>query len=411
MSSAGSLRHACSDAKANRNDWTGQDNTFQQIRDRVPMLDQVRLLFILPSLGGGGAERASLDLLCGISRERFRVTVALFRRSGSFLHQLPNDIETIDLQGAKQYDLRLVWRLASLIRRQRPEIIFSVLRYANLIALLAHRLAGSQASILVNEQNLPSAEFALFGAARVKGWFLRHLYPWADVVTAISRGIANELTSRYGLSGDKVQVIPNPVDVDRVASLGEAELADPRFDSGRPVVVAAGRLHPQKGFSYLIRAFALVRSALPCKLVILGEGPQRGELEQLITELGLSADIALPGFQDNPYKYMRRASLFVLSSLYEGFGNVLVEALALGTPVVSTTCPVGPDEILTHGETGLLVPPADERALAEAMMQLLQDTELQHRLSANGPRRAADFAVQHIVSQYETLFERVVSRA
>jgi glycosyltransferase involved in cell wall biosynthesis len=303
-----------------------------------------------------------------------------------------------------------VWRLAGLLRREKPEIIFSVLRYANLVTLLAHRVAGSRAAILVNEQNLPSAEFALFGAARVKGWFLRQLYPWADVVTAISRGIANELTSHYGLAEDKVQVIPNPVDVDRIASLGEAELEDPWFHSGLPVVVAAGRLHPQKGFGYLIRAFAIVRNTLPCKLVILGEGPQRRDLEQLIAELGLSAEIALPGFQQNPYKYMVRASLFVLSSLYEGFGNVLVEALALGTPVVSTACPVGPDEIITHRDTGLLVPPADEQALAEAMIEVLQDSELQSRLSANGPRRADDFAQQHIVSQYEALFERVASR-
>jgi glycosyltransferase involved in cell wall biosynthesis len=376
----------------------------------VYTLDRIRLLFVLPSLGGGGAERASLDLLGGINRERFKITLALFSRSGGFLHQLPGDVQGIDLQGARQYDLRLVWRLARLLRRRRPQIIFSVLRYANLITLLAHRVAGSRASVIVNEQNLPSAEFALFGAARVKGWVLRQLYPWADAVTAISRGIANELTSQHGLAEGKVQIIPNPVDVNRITSLGEAELEDPWFDSVLPVVVAAGRLHPQKGFGYLIRAFAIVRNALPCKLVILGEGPQRRELEQLITELGLSADIALPGFRDNPYKYMGRASLFVLSSLYEGFGNVLVEALALGTPVVATACPVGPDEIIAHGETGLLVPPADQQALAGAMIEVLRDAALRSRLSANGPRRAADFAVQHIVSQYEALIERVASR-
>jgi glycosyltransferase involved in cell wall biosynthesis len=377
----------------------------------VSPLAQTRLLFVLPSLGGGGAERASLDLLRGINRERFKITLALFSRTGGFLHQLADDVQGIDLQGAQQYDLRLVWRLARLLRRERPEVTFSVLRYANLITLLAHRVAGSRASVIVNEQNLPSAEFALFGAARLKGWALRQLYPWADVVTAISRGIAGELTSQYGLAEDKVQVIPNPVDVDRITSLGEVELEDPWFDSVVPVVVAAGRLHPQKGFGYLVRAFAIVRKAQPCKLVILGEGPQRSELEQLIATLDLSADVALPGFQDNPYNYMRRASLFVLSSLYEGFGNVLVEALALGTPVVSTACPSGPDEIISQGETGLLVPPADEQALAKAMIEVLQDTALRSRLSVNGPRRAADFAVQHIVAQYQALFERVTYKA
>jgi len=377
----------------------------------APMSGQHELLFVLPSLGGGGAERATVDLLRGMDRRRFGITVALFTQSGSFLQQLPSDIQVVDLRGGSRHDLRLVWRLARLLRRQSPTIVFSVLRYANLVALLAHRLAGSQARIIINEQNLPSAEFALFGASRIKGGFLKCLYPQADLVTTISQGIASELTSLYAIPKHKLQVIPNPVDVARITALGSAKLEHPWFQLGLPVLVAAGRLHPQKGFAYLIRAFAIVRNAFPCRLVILGEGPQGPDLEQLVVGMRLSDDVALVGFQDNPYNYMRNAGVFVLSSLYEGFGNVLVEALALGVPVVATCCPVGPEEIITDGLTGVLVPPADENALAEAVLKVLKDAELRRRLSANGPRRAADFAIERIVSQYESIFEHLATRA
>jgi len=367
-----------------------------------------KLLFVLPSLGGGGAERASIDLLRGIDRERFQMALALFTRSGRFLQELPVDVPTYDLHGRQSYDLRLVWRLAGVLGRERPDVVFSVLRYTNLITLLACRIVGRETRVVVNEQNPPSAEFALFGGGRVKAWFLRRLYAQADRVTAISTGIARELVSTYGLPQDKVQVIPNPVDLVRARVLAAARLEHPFFQSGLPVLSAVGRLHPQKGFTYLIRAFAIVRQVLPCKLVILGEGPLRGELEGLIASLGLVDDIALPGFQANPYNYVSNSAVFVLSSLFEGFGNVLVDALALGVPVVSTRCPVGPEDIITDGVTGIFVPPADEKALAQAILRVLQDSELRHRLSASGPLRAADFAIERIVPQYEALFESLV---
>lgn len=375
-------------------------------RDRVP-----KLLFVLPSLGGGGAERASVDLLRGIDRQRFDITLALFARSGRFLQELPDDILLYDLRGRQSYDVRLIWRLAGVLRRERPDVIFSVLRYTNLITLLACRLSGTRAGVVVNEQNPPSAEFALFGGGRVKAWFLRRLYPGADQVTAISTGIARELVSTYDLPPDKVQVIPNPVDLLRVKTLAAARVEHPWFSAqaGLPVLVAAGRLHPQKGFAHLLRAFSAVRRVLPCKLVILGEGPLRAELEGLVASLGLADDVALPGFQENPYNYIAHADVFVLSSLFEGFGNVLVDALALGVPVISTRCPVGPEDIIADGVTGVFVPPADEGALAQAILRVLQDGELRRELSANGPLRAADFAIERIVPQYEALFERLSS--
>jgi glycosyltransferase involved in cell wall biosynthesis len=243
----------------------------------------------------------------------------------------------------------------------------------------------------------------------VKRRALQWLYPQADSVTAISQGIASELSVLCQLPEDRVTVIPNPVDLDRITRLGATLPDHPWFSGAEPVIVAVGRLHPQKGFVHLIRAFARVRQSLACKLIILGEGPQRTELEQLVDRQGLQGNVALLGFQDNPYSYMAHATAFVLSSIYEGFGTVLVEALTLGTPIVSTHCPVGPDEILVDGQTGLLVPPADEGALAQVMLRLLQDEALRRDLSAAGRQRATDFGLEHIVARYEELIRTVAS--
>lgn len=367
----------------------------------------LRLLLVLPSLGGGGAERAAVDLVRGLNGQQVDITLALFSASGRFLPQVPQGVRVVDLRGRPSYDLRLVWRLARQMRQDQPQVVLSILRYANLITLLAMRLANVGTKVIVNEQNLPSAEFALFGGGAIKRRSLQWLYPQADQLTAISHGIASELSALCHLPEHKVKVIPNPVDLERITRLAAVRPEHPWFGAGQPIIVAAGRLHPQKGFLHLIRAFARVRQSVACKLAILGEGPQRTELEHLISQLGLTSDVALPGFQDNPYGYMAHATVFVLSSLYEGFGNVLVEALAVGAPVISTRCPVGPDEILVDGRTGILVPPADEGALAEAVLRLLKDEGLRRSLSTAGQQRAKDFSLERIVAQYQELIATV----
>lgn len=368
------------------------------------MTASCKLLVVLPSVGGGGAERAALDLLRSLDPSQFHITLALFSGEGRFLPQIPSNIPVVDLQGRQSYDVRLIWRLARLIREQQPPVVFSVLRYANLITLLACRLAGSPAQVVVNEQNLPSAEFALFGGGAVKAQALRWLYPRAARVTCIAQGIARELMENYGLSEKLIQVLPNPVDLERVRSLGQVAPGHPWFQLQQPVVVAVGRLHRQKGLDVLIHAFARVRRSVSCKLLILGEGPLHQELEQLIAREGLAEDAQLVGFQENPYSYMAHATTFVLSSRYEGFGNVLVEALALGTPVVSTRCPVGPEEILEAEQTGVLVPPEDEVALAQGILRVLQEPRLRATLASNGPPRAEVYRLEHIAARYQTLF-------
>lgn len=365
----------------------------------------LKILFVIPSLGGGGAERACVNLLKHIDRSRFSLSLALFQERGPYLGDVPADVTVYDLNRPNSRDPLLIWRLGRLLRSLQPDVVFSILRYTNIITLLAARLAHSKARVVVNEQNRLQEEFAIYGLGWLKGTAVRWLYPKASAITAISQGIRQELVRDFGLPEHQVQVIHNSVDLKAIRAMGAEPVSHPWFDGSVPVVLGVGRLHPQKGFAYLIRAFRRVWDAVPARLFILGEGPDRPALERLVAELGLGEWVAMPGFQQNPFRFMARASVFVLSSLYEGFGNVIVEAMALGVPVVSTRCPSGPDEIIEDGVNGLLVPVADEEALAEAILRVLQDKALAAQLRQRGPERARDFDVLRVADQYAALFE------
>jgi len=201
---------------------------------------------------------------------------------------------------------------------------------------------------------------------------MRFWYPRADAVVCPSEGLGLELHEMAGVPRERLHVIPNPIVTSRLFDLAEQPLEDPWFSGdGPPVLLAAGSLEPRKDFATLLRAFARLRRERPARLVILGEGRERGRLEALATELGVSDDVRLPGFEPNPYRWMSRADAFALTSLREGSGAVLVEALACGTPAASTDCPVGPAEILQEGRVGPLAPVGDDAAVAANLAELL----------------------------------------
>jgi glycosyltransferase involved in cell wall biosynthesis len=228
-------------------------------------------------------------------------------------------------------------------------------------------------------------------------WLAKQFYRKADCIIAVSEGVADDLVSVAGLARSEIRVIYNPVVTPELVARAEEPLVHPWLVPGAaPVVLGAGRLSPQKDFATLLRAFAQVRAARPVRLIILGEGELRGQLEAQAAALGVSEDIQFPGFVDNPYAYMRRAGVFVLSSAWEGFGIVLVEAMACGAPVVSTDCPVGPAEILDGGRYGPLVPVGDGGALAQSILSMLDRPMDPERLRA----RAGDFALDKIGRQY-----------
>jgi glycosyltransferase involved in cell wall biosynthesis len=222
----------------------------------------------------------------------------------------------------------------------------------------------------VNEQNTisVSSQNSVQRRQRLLPRLVRQFYPLAEHIIGNSQGVAEDLLRVTGLPCDRVKIIYNPVVTPELGELKEAEVQHPWFDHGQPpVILAVGRLKPQKDFSTLIQAFARVRHTRPSRLLILGEGPERDALKTMVRELGLEEDVSLPGYVENPLAYMSRASLFVLSSRWEGLPTVLIEALYCGVPVISTDCPSGPREILADGQHGSLIPVQDVSALAEAI--------------------------------------------
>jgi len=244
----------------------------------------------------------------------------------------------------------------------------------------------------------------------VESFFVRGLnkalYRKATVV-AVSQSIKSDLVENFGLPSERVLVIPNAVNPAEIAKLADEPATCP-WDSSVPVVIAAGRLSPEKGQGYLIRAFAEVRRGLPCQLAILGAGELEDQLKQLASELGLTNHVHFLGWQPNPFKYISKATVFVSPSLTEGFGLTVLEAMACKVPVIATDCPGGQGEIVGE-ECGVLVSPGSEIELAAAMLKVLSDSSLRNRFTTAGLRRVKDFDQAVFVERYRNAIEEVVS--
>lgn len=330
-----------------------------------------RVAIFLPSLGGGGAERVTGILANAIAARGHQVDLVLAKAEGPYLREIAPEVRIVDLN--KSRAIASLLPLVRYLRREHPDAVLSGLGQANLVAIMARRIAGIKARLIVTEHNSILRDLKV-GRGPIVGWLMRRLYPKADRVVCVSRGIERELAEIMGLSRENLCTIYNPVDVDGIRQRKHPAPAHPWFAAGAPpVVIAVGRLMEQKDFPTLLRAFAELRRHRDAKLFILGEGDDRDALERLVAELGLEADVALPGFQDNPYAWMAASKLYVMSSAWEGLPGVLLEALACGTPIVSTNCPTGPEEILENGKWGRLVPVGNVTALAQAMDAALSD--------------------------------------
>jgi glycosyltransferase involved in cell wall biosynthesis len=374
---------------------------------------RLHVLFFTSSLGVGGAEMHLLRLVNHLDRSRFRVSVAVARGGGSYQGDLAPDAPLYVLHAGSGRSstrgmLGALAPLRTLLRSLRPDVLCAVLEHAGIIGLLAARPFRGVMATVVCVQNSPDATYRNrlhpVRAAVRAGMYA--LFPRADAVVAPSRGVAGELARMIPALAGSIPVIHN-AGWDSLAQLRAAEPLDAPGRPAGPLVVACGRLAEQKGFGVLLEAMARVRTKLPAQLWIVGEGPRRRDLERTAAGLGLESCVRFCGHQRNPYRYMAAADLFVLSSLWEGFGNVVAEAMACGTPVVSTDCPHGPGEIVRDGVSGLLVPPGDPAALAGAMLRVLGDPALGARLARNGLARSRDFHAERVAVEYGDLFLRL----
>jgi glycosyltransferase involved in cell wall biosynthesis len=362
-----------------------------------------KVSFLVPTLAGGGAERVVQTILRKIDRSSFEPALILFERKIDSLGGLPEDIKIKVLKDDGNR-WSVLFRLIRLLRQDPPEVLVSFLWYPNALALLTRFAAGRGLKVIVSER-VASFHLGVTIGSIMRNLVIKWLYPKADLIIVPAQAMADDVSAA---PRERVVVIHNPVDISHVTALSVGEADHPWFGGDLPLIIGIGRLGRQKGFDYLIRAVALLReNGVPCRLAILGDGPERGNLKSLIEQSGLREAVVLLGFQQNPYTYLARSTVFVLSSLYEGFPNVLLEALSLGVPSVATRCPTGPEEIITDGVNGLLVSPADEKALAAALERLLRDRALRERLGTAGKERAKDFDGDRIVRKFEKAIERV----
>ncbi|HYG90085.1 MAG TPA: glycosyltransferase [Azospirillum sp.] len=366
-------------------------------------LKQYGIAIYLPALGRGGAERVVVNLATAFAALGYPVTIFIHScRKGHY--DIADGVEVVDL-GVKR-TLGAIPRLAAELKARRPAALLSALTAANTAAYIARALSGVPMRLIVSE-HAPLLLRCRFGPDPIKRLLLfglnAFLYRAADAVVAVSTGIREELMTWLHLPPRQVHVIHNPV-VPANLQQAMAERPDhPWFGAGGdPVILGIGRLVPEKNFPMLIDAVHRLRARRPVRLLIFGEGPERAALEKHIAELGAEEYLQLGGIIENPYPYYRHAALFVLSSNYEGFGNVLVESMACGTPVVSTRCPSGPLEILQDGKYGVLTPVGDVDAMVGAIDHALDIDWDRDRLRD----RAADFAVETIAKQYLNILGR-----
>ena len=404
-----------------------------------------RVAFVLHGFSGGGMERSMLRLAEAFLARGLAVDFVVGQARGELLQDVPADARVIELAkrsvfAARPYGLAadprafalllrpkrmlgmlkpLVRRLPSLVaylRESRPDAILAAEPRYNVIAVWGRQLSGLRSRVVISER-IQVSHHASFGGPwgepGLRG-LLRRAYLGADAIVAVSDGVADDLAAHGGIPRGRITTVYNPVVGPDLTAKARERPDHPWFAPGAPpVILAAGRLDPQKDFATLIRAFAQVRQGRPARLMILGAANPANlayaeELRALPRTLGVEPDVALPGFVDNPFAFMAHAAVFVLSSLYEGLPGVLIQALACGCPVVSTDCPSGPAEVLDHGRFGPLVPVGAIADLARAIEQVLDDPIPSERLRD----RAELFSVQRSADAHlELLFPPSRSRA
>ncbi|MCS6923666.1 MAG: glycosyltransferase [Fimbriimonadales bacterium] len=355
-----------------------------------------RLAFFSQSLGGGGAERVVVTLANEFVKRGYRVDVVNSYYQEGYQKLLAPEVNLIVLGVRRR--LLAAPRLAKYLRQYRPSAMLATVN--TIAAVSARLLARVPTRLVLREATTPSQELlhsnASLRAKLVRRWSLKWLYPRADCIIAVSKGVAQDIQRLAPAAADKIRIVYNPVISAELFQKADEQPPHRWFQNPEsPIVLSIGRLVPLKGYDTLLRAFAQVRRQTPAQLVILGEGKERARLEQLATELGVRPFFDLPGFDPNPFRYMRQANVYVLSSRYEGLPNALIQAMALGCPVVSTDCPSGPNEILDGGKYGELVPVDDVDAMAQAVARVLQG---QRKLAP--PEWLDQFRAERVLEQY-----------
>ncbi len=366
---------------------------------------RLRILFVSNWLSGGGAERFVSNALAHLDAARFELRLCLFRRVLGY--PVPEHVPLAVLSGARRFRSwqlpLLVARLARELERQAPDVVLSAYSYPSAVVGSALRLVRHRPRWVARVASNPE-----WHEAGIRRRVMRALYPRADRILANSRGLGRAFGQIYPVPAERIHYQPNPTDFARLDGLAAAEPTGAA--GGRPRLLAVGRLRAEKRVDLLIEAVARVRQTRSVELVLCGDGPLRSELERSAVRLGVDAHVRFLGFCDNPFAWMARSDLFLLSSDFEGSPNALIEAQGLGVPAVATDCPFGPAEILEPGRTGWLVPRGDSEALARAIRAALDDPARLREMGLAARRRAREsFAAEHACAVLAGHLEQVAA--
>lgn len=376
-------------------------------------MDRIKITFFLQNLEVGGAERSIVRLANILDKDCFDVSFLLCSKTGNLLKALPEDIKIFGLK-SKHVSLSL-FRVVNYFNTEKPDIVISVLDHVNIISIIASLFCKIKPKIIITERST-FTRVSTHSASKLKQRLISRfilpvlvkiLYKRADSIVCVSQGVADDISGVIG-NLPTIKVIYNPVvDTEKIEKLINEPLEEP-IDNSLPNILAVGRLTKAKDYFTMLKAFSLVLKEVPANLLIIGEGEERWKIEKAISDLNISKNVVLLGLQKNPFKYMAKADVFVLTSILEGFPNVLVEAMACGMSVISTDCQSGPNEIIENEKSGLLVPVGSEKKLAEAVVKLLKDGNLRDRFSKNAKIRAKYFSADNSAREFKNLFKKVL---
>jgi glycosyltransferase involved in cell wall biosynthesis len=321
---------------------------------------------------------------------------------------IPEDIPVYDLNKKNRFSIfKLIILLAyKIFPKIKPDIVISFLTYANLVTLIARKISFFKPFILISERNYKLLYWKEKKAriSRLKRSLTGFVYSRANQIISLSKGVADYMIKSFEVPEHKIKVIYNGVDMNLIKRMAREPLRESFLaDHSTPIFSACGRMVYQKNFTLLLEAFSLINNKIDSRLLILGEGEEKNLLEDLVAKLGIQGKTFFLGFKRNPYKYIAASDIFILSSRWEGFGNVIIEAMSCEVPVVATKC-FGSEEIITNGVNGILVQNEKPEKMANAIIRLTKDKDLSNRLIDGGKKRIMDFTMEKMISEYERVF-------
>jgi len=382
-----------------------------------------KLLMLITSLAGGGAERAASELSINLGSNIKRKIVTLTDNISYPSNEPPI---SLNLKFKRPLIASFAYttiigtiKYRKLINKYKPEVSLSFLTLDNIINVLANA-RNKNTVIIVSVHTSLSHKFGNSLNGKLIKLVIQRMYSKANLIIAVSEGVEQELVNEYGISSNKIKVLYNPINLESIETMATEEILDEDFPRDMPIIINVGRLSKAKGQWNLIRAFSKVRERIKCKLCIIGTGPLERDLKNLTKKLNLEDDVLFLGWKDNPFKYISKSSLFVLSSVSEALPYALIEAMACGCPVISTNCKYGPAEILKDGKYGILIPSVEnennfhlglgslnntELILADEIIRLLEDTHIRKIYCKKSKERAKNFSLDSIIPLYENILK------